>query len=452
MGVMVAALILGPAAGTGAESPEKQMSDAVEVLCPALKGMSEFLGPAQTDLLVRCGEVKIQVGEGQTFGDLSSDQRFALSQMTSDESTTMGTVTVEITGPQFAAVSGRLAALRGGAAGGLAMQFNSDPLDDISHLFAGPGAPPDPDGAPSASGIGDFGRLGVFVNGAFAGGDRDRSTNEPGFDFDHWSFTGGVDYRITDSLILGGALGYAQTETDLDDGLGDIDADGYSVALYGSYYIGDSYIDAIASYARKEYETRRNIDYRVTVPVRQTFTGDSDADEYAVSLGGGHDFSMGGWRFGPYGRLNYLKSEIDGYSEAVSDEGSTDPGFGLAMRVDEQDIESFTSVVGGQVSYAIGTAIGVLTPHLRLDWVHEFANDDRDITAHFLNVPDDPQVRALNTIVIPADDPDRDYATFGLGLSAVFPRGVLGFVDYETVLALSDVSVHQVSGGIRFEF
>lgn len=437
IGLMVAVMIFAPAARTSAENPAQRMFETLQNLCSTPSNV----------LADRCSEFDT----GSEFEGLPTDQVDALRRITSDETNTMGTLTVEITGQQFASIAGRLTALRGGDVRGLSLNLNQDSLDEISHLFAGPGATSDSDSLSSSSDIGDFGRLGLFVNAAFAGGDRDRTIEEPGFNFDRWALTGGIDYRITDNAVIGGTVGYAQTEADLDDNLGDIDSDGYSGALYGSYYIGDYYIDAIVSYARKEYESVRYVNYKVESRggdlVNQTFTGDTDADEYTFSLGGGYQFNKGGWQFGPYGRFDYLKSEIDAYSERVAEGGSAD-GEELALHVDEQDIESFTSVLGGQVSYALGTAIGVMTPYLRMDWVHEFASDGDNITARFLAVPESEE----NTIIIPVADPDRDYATLGAGLSAVFPHGVLAFVDYETVLALSDISVHQVTGGIRVEF
>ncbi len=449
-------LILGrfvSPAWAGSQTPEKEMSDTVEVLCPKLAGMKELLGPAQSDLLVRCGEVKIKVDNGQTFQELSDEQIFALTQMTADETSAMGTITVEISGVQVAVISGRLAAIRGGASGGLALNMErKSPFDDLPVLFAGPGAPPAVDESEFTQRIGDTGRLGVFFNSSFTTGDRDETRIEPGFDFDGWSVTGGADYRLTNSLVLGGAVGYAATETDLDGGIGDVEADGYSLSLYGTYWVKNFYVDAIGTYADKSYETVRHIDYAVAIPVRQTLLGDSDAEEWSFSLGGGYEMAKGGWTYGPFARLNYLDSQIDGYDERLADFDSTAPGFGIAMRVDDQEIESLTTVVGGQASYAFSTNMGILSPHMRLGWVHEFENDGEAMTAHFLNVPDDPEILSLNTIRIPVEEPDEDYFNLALGVSAVFPRGILAFLDYETALALEDISLHQFTGGLRFEF
>ncbi len=435
--------------GMAQQIPEKEISDTVEVLCPELVRINREnpLPPDQKDLLDRCREVKIQ-GE-EDFSSLSESQIEGLKNMTSEETSTMGTMSVEITYAQAAAISGRLVTLRGIGTAGLASGIDYRRMDPP--LYAGPVtyyAAADDSGMQS---IFQMGRLGAFLNGSFTTGDKDSTDFEPGFDFDSWGLTAGVDYRLMENLVLGLALGYSDTETDLDDSAGDVDADGYALSLYGIYNLEALYIDAIATYGQQDYETVRRVRYTVDVPVNQTFLGDSDSDEYALSLGAGYDFNRSGFTYGPYLQFNYLNTEIDGYTERPA-RLNPDPGSGLALAFDDQDIESFTSVVGGQASYAVGTGFGVLRPHVRLDWEHEYSNDQRLIKARFLNVPDDPAAIVNNRILIPTEDPDRDFFNLGLGVSATFPRGIMAFVDYATILGLEDIDLHQIAGGLRLEF
>jgi uncharacterized protein with beta-barrel porin domain len=116
------------------------------------------------------------------------------------------------------------------------------------------------------------------------------------------------------------------------------------------------------------------------------------------------------------------------------------------LAINEQDVESLTWALGGQVSYAVSTGFGVLVPQLRFEWEHEFLDSERTITARFVADP------ANTPILLQTDNPDRDYFNFGAGLSAVFQRGVSAFVYYETVLALRDVTAHQVAVGLRLAF
>jgi hypothetical protein len=50
------------------------------------------------------------------------------------------------------------------------------------------------------------------------------------------------------------------------------------------------------------------------------------------------------------------------------------------------------------------------------------------------------------------DDPDRNYLRLRFGTSAQFQNGVVGFVDFGTLLAHSEWSSHTISAGVRMEF
>ncbi len=439
----------------GDATPAMQVSNTVENLCPKLAAKyredPDSFTSAQADLLFRCGEVKIRDDNG--YEGLSDEQKSALSHMTTDETSTMSTVTVEISSLQIAALTGRLATLRSGSPGRFAMNVNGKDAEPL--LFAGPitslGS--------SDQGAEDFGRLGLFVTSAFGTGDKDATDREPGFDYDSWGVTAGLDYRFTDSLILGTAVGYGHTKADLDGSRGDLEPDGYGVSVYGTYYIDNFYIDAIGGLGWTDHEQIRRVNYSVqssdpdvVTTVSQKFKGDTDSDEYSFSVGAGYTFNMDALSFGPYARGSYLKSEIDGFSEKLEN-GNTDPGHGLAIELEDQDIESFTTALGGQVAYVFSTNIGVLTPYMRLEWEHEYENDQRDIKGRFINsLADDPSIEEDNVILITTDDPDRDYFNFGLGLTMVFPNGFLAFFDYETMLGLEDIDSHLFSAGLRFEY
>jgi outer membrane autotransporter protein len=110
--------------------------------------------------------------------------------------------------------------------------------------------------------------------------------------------------------------------------------------------------------------------------------------------------------------------------------------------------------LGARASYAFTTGIGVVTPYARFDWQHEFENDTSAIRGSFVNGGQGsvPGAAAANDILIPLDDPDRDFFNLSLGVASVFPHGISAFVDYLTVLGLDDISLHQFVGGVRFEF
>ncbi len=456
--LMLLALLL-PRTAFG-DSPIREMSNTVESLCPVLAGVSDSLTASERDVFLRCGEVKIKVNDGQAFEDLTDAQLNALSNMTGDESTTQETVNVRLVGPQHAAIAARLATLRGGGGGGLALNLNQPPHEMI--LLAGPVSALSSTGQDSSV-LSDFGRIGSFITGSIATGEKDASETIPGFDYSGTAITAGMDYRFSERFISGLALGYASANADITFDSGELDAVGWAVSLYGTYYLDRLYLNGMATAGWKDYDLKRHVNYTVTrnpndpnvgtspeVAVDQTFTGESDASEYSASLGAGYEFDFGGLTLGPYANINYLTTTIDGFNEKL-DTPNTNEGFGLALSYDSRDIESVTTNVGGQAGFAWATSFGILSPYTRVDWTHQYNTDVDDIQAKFVNGGTFAEAVANNRILIPTEDNDPDFFNFGAGLAATLPYGISAFFDYATIWGLKDITFHQFTGGLRLE-
>jgi uncharacterized protein with beta-barrel porin domain len=350
--------------------------------------------------------------------------------------TIMGDVAVLTTTVQTTNLGIRLAELRRGATGvsmgGLTLDLDgkSFPLGAVASLAPGLGSESGADQSSLA------GKLGLFVNGQGSFGDQDATSREPGFDFHTAGVTAGVDYRFTKELILGLAGGYVSTTSNLDASAGEFTAHGASVSVFGTYYIGQSfYADLIATYGWNGYETTRRIGFD---SVTASANGDTDGRQVAVSVGGGYDARLRAWTLGLHGRVNYINVRIDGFQES---------GAGLFdLNVDQQTIESLTTVLGAHVSYAISLPWGVLLPQVTAEWEHQYLNDSRIIDGTLVA---DPTQSALG---VPTNTPDRDYFNLGAGVSATFGRGFSAFVYYETVLGEQNFTVHSFTGGIRYEF
>ncbi|MGD9209476.1 MAG: hypothetical protein PVI90_01810 [Desulfobacteraceae bacterium] len=117
---------------------------------------------------------------GSTFDDLSDGQLNAISHMAGDEASVAETITVKLSGPQQQVITSRLQVLRKGGGGGLAFNINNNLPNPI--LLAGPitaltGSDWD------QSNLSDYGRLGTFITGSIARGEKDISIVEPGYDY-----------------------------------------------------------------------------------------------------------------------------------------------------------------------------------------------------------------------------------------------------------------------------
>jgi len=339
---------------------------------------------------------------------------------------------------QLENVGARMSALRGGSGGNSAagLSFQYAGLTLPAELFFGQQEQFALGVEPGIESPGLVPRFGIFVNGTASFGDKDDTADELGFDFNTNGITVGGDYRIKDTLVAGGAVGIADSDSDFNGSRGDVDTRGLSFLGYGTYFLSEtSYLEAVLSFGTSEFDNTRN----VTIgPITREVQGDTDGNEITISLGGGYDFARGPLSFSPYGRINYIRTEIDGYTE--------DTNTGMELVYKDQDAESLSTVVGGQLSYAISKQYGVFLPTLRFDWTHEFRDDSRFITASFLNDPTQGRFK------IETDEPDRDYFLLGLGVAATFRGNRSAYFNYEYLLGQDDLDQESVAAGFRMDF
>jgi outer membrane lipase/esterase len=342
----------------------------------------------------------------------------------------LGTVAVISSSVQTTNIGLRLASLRRGATGASVsgVSFNVDgqavPVGALTAALAslGGGASADPSG----------GKLGVFVNGQGSFGNQDPTARDAGFDFYTAGMTAGLDYRLTTDLVLGAAFGYLRTKTNFDASAGDSRINGYSLSLYGNYYLLEKlYVDGIATFGRNEYSNERNIANTLTA------RSSTDGNQFAISVSTGYEFNAAALTLGPTARVNYVRVHIDGYRETGAD------AFNLA--IGSQTIESLTSALGGELRYAMSTGWGVLTPQLNFEWEHEYKGDGRLVRAGVLADP-------ATAVAVRTASPDRDYANLGAGLSATFAGGVSAFVHYQALLGRTNFTNHAFNAGVRFAF
>jgi outer membrane autotransporter protein len=334
-------------------------------------------------------------------------------------------------------ITSRLIQLRAGDkginTGGLSLNFDGQPsltqsLAALRSAKRGGGA--------SADESQSTGRLGFFINGSGSFGDRDTTTDELGFDFSTSGISTGIDYRLSDELVFGGALGYVSTGMDFDNTRGDQDIKGYSLSAYGSWYQSENlYIDGIMSYGTNNFDMTRRIMFGSTDVSTQ---GKADGTEYALSIGGAYEINRGALNLQPFARINYIKAEIDAFQESSN--------TGVELAYDKQNVESLETLIGFQADYAVSTKYGVVMPQARVEWAHEFQHDNHNITARFLNAP------ASGRFSIGTDDPDRNFFNLGLGVSAVFTQGRTAFIYFEKVLDRDHLNNNSVAAGVRYEF
>jgi len=440
---------------------------ALERVCAALGSADpSSLSAAQRNLYANCTAIIGTHGGGVDAAGLKE----TLDAIGGKQTTAQQRIGVQFAGAQFTNIGTRLAQLRQGMSGSsfAGLDLGLPASNGLGELAAaledatgyktsrGPSAPLG-GGAGDADSIGAMTRLGFFINGSLRRGSQDTTTYETPFDFRSTSVTAGVDYRVTNNLIFGVALGHSSGSSDFTDGSGRLDSKSNLASVYGTYYRGDFYVDLMGTFGHISYDTARTTSFSIDTATPDVpsncgggecsvdTTGSTSARQLAFSGNVGFSFNEGGFTWGPDIAINYTRIKVNGFTESDPNES------GLALDFGEDTGESLLAKAGGHLSYAIKTSFGVILPEARAHYVHEFKNDQRALSVHFSADPDADTVSGpVSNFVVFTDPPDRSYFDWAAGVSAQFAYGISAFVDYNAVTS-PDQRVHEFTLGLRIE-
>jgi uncharacterized protein YhjY with autotransporter beta-barrel domain len=425
---------------------QRSLATALDTICTRLNTLATP-NAGQVDLIARCNELgnNVTTNPAAVVG--------ALQALLPDAQAAQNRASLLSASRQFEIINARIAALRSGTQGtsfeGLALNGPKGGSISLGSLMNSLMENNSAANANTEVGT-DFQRWGFFASGSIGSGDADAAGITPEYDFDIRALTLGVDYRYSDKFIFGAALGYSKQDTELAPGQGGVDARGYTLSAYSTYFKNDSwYTDAALTFGNNNYDLVRNINY--TIPngsggftnVNQTARADSGGDLLSFGVTFGRDFQKGGWSIGPYGRILYTRLNFDRIQETLVASG---PGAGLALIVEERSLDSLASVLGAKFTKPISMNWGVLTPHFQVEWEHEFKSDPGAINARFVNDP------SGTTIVLADGEYDDSYFRVGVGLSAIMAKGRSAFMYYDTAIARDGISQYNLAIGLRFEF
>jgi uncharacterized protein with beta-barrel porin domain len=378
----------------------------------------------------------------------------ALEQLQNDIAPTLGTSGIDAINTQFDNLDIRLHMIRGEQFGGRQNQFNiglwtPDGVLPLSFLPSMVVAAGDDETGNEEVGA-DFGRWGFFATGQIGRGEADAGSRSPQFDFDIAGLTVGADYRFSDRLVAGIALGYSDNDAELGDGRGKLDSKGWNIAGYATWYNEQAwFFDATAVYGQIDYDLRRRIFFSLAnrdggvTTIDQVASASTDGDALGASFSVGRDWQKGPWNLTGYLKGNYSKVDTDAYTESLI---AGRPGEGLGLIIEGRSTTSMTSIFGGRATYILSRDWGILMPTATLEWEHEFEDDPNRVIARFAFDP------TATRIVRDGDDVDSNYFNVGIGVSALFPGGRSAYVYYEELVGASRLSQGLLSLGLRFEF
>lgn len=245
----------------------------------------------------------------------------------------------------------------------------------------------------------------------------------------------GLDNKVTETLRLGGALSYAQSDVKgKDSGQSKTDINSYQVALYGAYEPGRYFVEGQLAWAYNTIKTSRRITFG---GLNRTASGEYDAHQYSASTAVGMPLHKGAVTLTPKAGMFYSYNSPSSYTETGA-EGSN-------LTINPPSTQILEGSLGGVVAYDHTMRSGAeLRPELRAAALYEFLGDDATATAKYAG--------AGATIQTPGLKPSKLGGTVGAGMGYTTSDGVWEVrADYDAELRAGYVSHNgMLTGRINF--
>ncbi|MEI8188111.1 MAG: autotransporter domain-containing protein [candidate division NC10 bacterium] len=331
-------------------------------------------------------------------------------------------------------ISGRLSDLRQGAQGVSVSGLTLGGRDFITSggerpiLLAGTGS--------NLSGMmppGMEDRFGLFVRGNAVFGNQRGTSEQTGYDFTNMGITVGSDYRFTRNFIAGLMLGMNTSRANSDNVGSTVTMDGYTAGTYGTYYEKGLFVDGQFSYGYASYDNTRRI---VFPGIDRTATASPKGNQITAYIGTGYDLREKNWTFTPTASLQYIKLDIDSYTESGASAVNLD--------VSRQNIESLQSNVGGRISYTWQAGNALVIPNIRASYGYEFLRDSKSITAQL--------AQGSSPFSIETISPNRNFVILGTGVTVIAGNDMSFSINYNAQLGDNKYTAHSINAGLRILF
>ncbi|MFC0409251.1 autotransporter domain-containing protein [Roseomonas elaeocarpi] len=289
--------------------------------------------------------------------------------------------------------------------------------------------------APLASGdeVAPFGANGTaWISGLgqhFRTGERGGQT---GYTADLGGVSAGAEARGHEDWLAGFALGFTTGRVSSKATGAQARSDTGHLGLYGSWTPGPWYVEAQVTGSLGEAKVRRSLG-ATGLSVRS----DPDTSGVAGEVGAGAELLLGGWRLRPGAGLRVDAQHRDGVRER---------GAGaLGLRVEDDGVTGVLGTLGATASrrFALSPGIGV-SPSLRLQWGHDFADVTTGTEAAFAGAQD-------AVFRVTSSHGGRDRLLAGAGASIDLPWNLAVFASYGVDLR-SNYTAQTVTGGISWRW
>ena len=274
------------------------------------------------------------------------------------------------------------------------------------------------------------GKIGMWLVGGSRFGSFDAATDRPRVSSNDYHLLGGVDYRFSPRIAVGGFAGTSKTDANLASGGSHGALRSKFVGGYATAAVGPVYLDAWGSYTDLDWGLRRV----TTIGAFQDRTSASTNGQiWTGGASAGLSYDLSGFELEPFAAFRYADVEIDRFSEA---------GGITALSVGRFDRVSVRTNLGARIGAKFEVAGATLRPQLRGGWYHEFRDHRRTINAAFVA----SEIGARFGFTTTPLNADNYNAGAALNISGNGPLSLV--MDYDTQFDL-DREYHSFTLGVR---
>ena len=268
----------------------------------------------------------------------------------------------------------------------------------------------------------------------FGGNTRyDKTPTSNDFKTKYSGFMLGVEKQFESGFQFGVAGGYTDSTFDENDTSSNASSSAYDGYLYGlwSPLSNDAfYLQSLLGLGFTDSKTNRDIPF-----LGRTATSDHDATHYSAFLGGGYIHMMEHWSLEPRAGLQYIHLDEDGFTEN---------GAGAAsLTIHSKDSDALLSSLGLEISHSLDVDNGLLVPHFRAEWFHNFSAETENTTAILQNG---------EMFNVDARTASEDSLELAVGLGLIISDTVRGHIGYQYSFADNQDGSHLLNAGLSYSF
>ena len=263
------------------------------------------------------------------------------------------------------------------------------------------------------------GGWGFLVTPQYGKSNRPDTDLESGYQSDLTGLVVGLDYRFSDSFVLGIALGQTRDKANFINDSGSLKTRNSTATMYGTWLASERVaVDGYLGYGRLKLDNQRR--YAFGPIISGTLSGNTTGRQTMAGISASYRADVGRFNLTPSFNLDSIRTTFKGYDESGSDTLTNL----MALRYGERSGSSLTSSLGARLGASYAYDWGTLVPSARLAVVHEFQNKTRQISNELVTTPG-------AGFLVATDAPDRNHLLVGLGATAALNGGAQLFFDYE---------------------